>query len=173
MKINRIIPTIIAALFITGCTAQSPPSAERLSNGAIIINNGREKIFTNVDEILNHAQQRDYNHECAETRAETIANGINNIDGVKKAAVVVSGSYAIVGITLERKINDGELIQLKYHIDKTVKQIDSNITLTRVSTAPDMFERTLDLSNGNDEKEKECLQSQAENDTLFRLIPCV
>jgi len=165
-------------LFATGCTASIPQNDNnsRLANGTVIINNGKEKTFTNLNVsnlIKNHAQQRDYDHKCAETRAENIATTINNIKGIKKAAVVVSGSKAIVGLTLEQELNDKDLIKLKHQVDSTAKKIDSNITRTAVSTAPDLFERMLDLSGGNDEIEKEALQTQEENDTLFRLIPTI
>jgi len=173
MKKKYYLAFALTAVFITGCSASKPLPGEALTNGTVIINSGREKTFTNVEHILNHAQQRDYNHTCAEARAENIANTVNKINGVKKAAIVVSGSKAIVGLTLERELNDKDLIKLKHRIDKTIKQTDEAITRTAISTAPDLFERTLDLSGGNDEKEKACLQTQKENEMFFRLIPCV
>ena len=181
MKINKKLTVCVVSgllLFSCGCSAENMNinGDETLTKGTLIINSGKEKTYTNINAshlIKNHAQQRDYNHECAEVRAENIATSINEIDGIKKAAVVVTGSKAIIGLTLEHELNDNELIKLKYEVDATAKQTDLSIKRTAVSTAPDLFERALDLSNGDDEKEKECLKKYKDNEALFRLIPTI
>lgn len=175
MKIRAcFIIFIIAAL--SGCAKNTKSIQNRAAlnrkNGTVIINRGKEKTYTGQNEI----KKQDKRHEIAEDRAETIANEINRNPQIKKAAVVVTGNTAIVGITLNEDLSDGKLIELKRQVEKTVKKIDLEIDHVAVSSAPDLYSKIFNASSKSD-KEKEELRKnesiQKKENILFQLIPTI
>lgn len=173
---NKFYILCLVVIMFSGCTKDAKTLQNKAAidekKGIVIINNGKEKTYTEQNEIT----QQDNRHELAEDRATVIANEINKNTQIKKSAVVVTGNTAIVGLTLNEELTDGKLVELKRLIEKTVKKIDLEIDHVAVSSAPDLYGKILDAS-GNTDKEREELKEdegvKENEDVLFRLIPTI
>lgn len=173
---NKFYISVFIVIMLSGCAKNAKALQNRAAtdekNGTVIMNNGKEKTYTEKNEIT----EQDNRRETAEDRAAAIANEINKNPQIEKAAVVVTGNTAIVGLTLKEELPDGKLVELKKLVEKTVKKADAEIEHVAVSSAPDLYGEILDAS-GNDDKEKEELKEsegvKQSEDVLFRLIPTI
>jgi YhcN/YlaJ family sporulation lipoprotein len=168
----KYLLTALCILIFTGCSAAAP-GAERLENSAlrhnpVILNGGKEKTYQNLPD-----KKRGIFNMDAEERADIISDALTGLDGIKKAAVIVAGNSAIIGLTLTEPLDGEDLVRLKRRVDETAKQTDSGIERTAVSAAPDLYEKIIDLSGGDDENERADLQGIDDVGIFDDLIPSV
>lgn len=98
-----------------------------------------------------------------EERAEALARQAEGVEGVEKAAVVITGNTAVVGIKLAGEPDDSGIIAVKKDVEKAVKNFDGRIRHVAVSAAAEMFDRILDLSGSGNNKTNGEIRSSGQN----------
>lgn len=83
----------------------------------------------------------------AKQAADEIANKVGRITGVKKANVVVLGNVAMIGCSLDPKVEKKQTEQIKARAAKVAKA-DPRIVRTVVETNPDMVKRISNIATG-------------------------
>lgn len=74
-------------------------------------------------------------------RSRNIANQVAAMPEVEKAAVVITGNTALVGVTIKGSVEGKLSDQVKKKIETTVKTVDKGIKNVVVTADPDLFDR--------------------------------
>lgn len=118
----------------------------RLRNN--IVNNGLNN--NNFNNNLNTDMNNNGNNVELSRR---IADRVEDIQGVNKAYVLISGNTAIVGVDMDNNAEGQVTRNLKQKIEKAVKRVDNNIDNVSVTADPDLLTRIQnmfeDMDKGN------------------------
>lgn len=79
--------------------------------------------------------------------ADSIANDVADMEGVKSAYVFVVGRTAFVGVNLDQEMDDAKVDSLKKQIANEIKRND-RITQVMISADPDLVEQIRDIAEG-------------------------
>ena len=113
-----------------------------------------------------------FDEEFLETdaRIERIKKKISKIDGIDDVIVSLTNNNAVVGISLNKELNDRNLIELKNEVELKTKAVDKNLNFIAVTTAPELVSRLThsDTNNADDNG----LSPYADK-TIEKLIPIV
>ncbi|MDR1914302.1 MAG: YhcN/YlaJ family sporulation lipoprotein [Clostridiales bacterium] len=74
-------------------------------------------------------------------RAKKIADAVRELGEIDKAAVIISGNTAIIGVKTSVPLPDDELVELKSLVKESVEVTDANIDHITVTTSEDLVER--------------------------------
>lgn len=104
---------------------------------------GDNRMFTdNNRPIMDNRTTTDNMSE----RADRIVREVENVNDVKRAAVVITEGTALVGIDLTSGTK-GELnSQIKQNVENAVKRADKDITRVSVTADPDIFTRIKNIA---------------------------
>jgi len=118
----------------------------RLRNN--IVNNGLNN--NNFNNNLNTDMNNNGNNVELSRR---IADRVEDIQGVNKAYVLISGNTAIVGVDMDNNAEGQVTRNLKQKIEKAVKRVDNDIDNVSVTADPDLLTRIQnmfeDMDKGN------------------------
>ena len=78
--------------------------------------------------------------QSSDAVAKDIANYLADFAEIKNCNVHIDGKTAVIGLDLEHKHSDAELIALKRRITAEIKSQNSTITRVAINTTPDMLE---------------------------------
>ncbi len=85
--------------------------------------------------------------------ARKIADRVEDIEGVNRAYVLISGDMAIVGVDMDSNLEGQVTNALKQRIERAVKKVDNNIVNVGVTADPDLLTRIRnmfkDMDDGN------------------------
>ena len=85
--------------------------------------------------------------------ARKIADRVEDIEGVNRAYVLISGDMAIVGVDMDSNLEGQVTNALKQRIERAVKKVDNNIVNVGVTADPDLLTRIRnmfkDMHDGN------------------------
>lgn len=110
------------------------------------LNNSNLNNNNNLDTDMDN---NDNNFELS----RRIADRVEDIQGVNKAYVLISGDTAIVGVDMDNNAEGQVTSDLKQRIERAVKRVDNDIDNVSVTADPDLLTRIRnmfeDMDNGN------------------------
>ncbi|WP_156779683.1 YhcN/YlaJ family sporulation lipoprotein [Desulforamulus reducens] len=124
MKISKrmtlLLCILLVAIVAAGCTAARKPE----------VNNTKDKV----------TQEN--------RQAETLAREATQVEGVKKAYVVVSGNMAVVGLDTDKDTKKAEITRIKGEVGQRLRNADGQINDVRVATDANTVTRIRNISEG-------------------------
>lgn len=84
-------------------------------------------------------------------RARQIADGIEDIQGINRAYVLLSGDTAIVGVNMNNEAEGQVTRDLKQKIERTVRRYNEDIDNVSVTADPDLLTRIQNMFEDMDE----------------------
>lgn len=84
----------------------------------------------------------------AHTQASKLAQAAEEVNGVKAATVVVTGTTAMVGLETEPGIEDEKTEKIKKQVIEEIKRADSSIKTVSVTTDPNLITRLKKIADG-------------------------
>lgn len=84
------------------------------------------------------------------TLADSIADDVADMEGVKSAYVFVVARTAFVGVNLDQEMDDTKVETLKKQIVDKIKRdrVDDRVTQVMISADPDLVEQIRDIAEG-------------------------
>ena len=169
MKMMKILPLFaVVMLGLSGCAEDRSPLQARVENAAP--RRDADKIRDNTDTI----PDSDVGHdalivpppEAARTpdpdpgddlgravsreqaRAARMAEAVCTVPEIARAAAVITGNTAIIGIETAAEAEDSHLVALKTSVEKAALEADSEITHTAVTASEELFARIAAMTDG-------------------------
>ena len=92
-----------------------------------------QKIHTNLplDEDMRETDER----------IQILKKKISMMDGVEDAIVSLTNNNAVIGLTMNKEVNDRNIIELKNKVELKAKAIDKHLNLVSVTVAPELISR--------------------------------
>lgn len=84
----------------------------------------------------------------AHTQASKLAQAAEEVDGVKAATVVITGSTVLVGLEIEPDIEDKKTNEIKNEVIKEIKRTDSSVKTVSITTDPNLITRLKKIAEG-------------------------
>ena len=111
-------------------------------------------------------------YRTIEARAEKLEREIEKLPAIERAAVVISGNAAIVGIVLKSdRTSDSELISVKTEISAAVRALDREIDHVSISAAAELYDRIMKLNGNRTPKEQRMLEENHNSGLPFPINP--
>ena len=85
------------------------------------------------------------------TQASKLAQAAEEVDGVKAATVVVTGTTVMVGPETEPGIENKKTEEIKKQVIKEIKRADNSINTVSVTTDPNLITRLKKIAKGIEE----------------------
>jgi len=159
MQITKFFMWLCITFTLTGCGAEpSRIQARALPRGA-------------QNDVAEPGDALEALETSEDTRAQIIADAVLRLPNVAAATAVITGSTAIVGISVAGDLEDARLIALKHDAELAAMAADSSVTHVAVSAAFDSFRRIIDMP-GSAHAGPE-LPPADENELLMRIVPTV
>lgn len=107
----------------------------------------RNRLRTNI------ADDRDFNNNRNNNARLTreIADKIEDLQGINRAYVLISGDTAIVGVNMDRNAEGQITRDLKDRIERVVKRVDDDIENVSITADPDLLTRIRNMFEDIDE----------------------
>jgi YhcN/YlaJ family sporulation lipoprotein len=84
----------------------------------------------------------------AHTLASKLAQAAEEVEGVKAATVVVTGSTVMIGLETEPGIEDEQTQKIKNKVVEEVKRADNSIKTVSITTDPNLITRLKKIAQG-------------------------
>jgi YhcN/YlaJ family sporulation lipoprotein len=84
----------------------------------------------------------------AHTQASKLAQAAEDVEGVKAATVVITGSTVLVGLETEPGIEDEKTEDIKKRVIETIKKADNSIKTVSITTDPNLITRLKKIAKG-------------------------
>jgi len=84
----------------------------------------------------------------AHTQASKLAQAAEEVEGVKAATVVVTGSTVMIGLETEPGIEDKQTKEIKNQVISEVKKADNSIKTVSITTDPNLITRLKKIAQG-------------------------
>ncbi|NLX63103.1 MAG: YhcN/YlaJ family sporulation lipoprotein [Tissierellia bacterium] len=114
---------------------------------------GREDTVERNRLRNNIVNDRDFNNNMNNSRelARKIANRVEDIEGINRAYVLISGDTAIVGVNMDNEAEGQITRDLKDRIERVVKKVDNDIDNVSITADPDLLTRIRNMFEDIDE----------------------
>lgn len=114
---------------------------------------GREDTVERNRLRNNIVNDRDFNNNMNNSRelARKIADRIEDIEGINRAYVLISGDTAIVGVNMDNEAEGQITRDLKDRIERVVKKVDNDIDNVSITADPDLLTRIRNMFEDIDE----------------------
>jgi len=146
MRMRLISLAFLLVLTLSACVADRNPLQARIEYAAGARNDEGSAPYAGQNEVVTEADP-DPGDDLAravtkeQTRAARMAEAVCLLPEVVRAAAVITGNTAIIGVETEAEIEAGRLIALKNSVEKAALAVDDAITHTAVTTSADLFGR--------------------------------
>ena len=144
MKNKSIILAVCILLLISlmaGCNSAQRPEPQTPAQDQQGIDRDRVTDENNITDNNKPIMDNKTTTDNMSERADRIVREVENVNDVKKAAVVITEGTALVGIDLTSGTK-GELnSRIKQDVENAVKKADKDITKVSVTADPDIFTR--------------------------------
>jgi|GEM_PF-2486170 len=168
MKMKWILAGLLAAaVSLSACAADRSPLQARIDNAVMRQDAGAGQEDADIDDAGRDAQRKssprlqvpyaaDPGDELEraltteQTRAARMAEAVCLVPEVVRAAAVITGNTAIIGIAAETEMETepSRLIALKNSVEKAAMAVDPDITHTAVTASEDLFARIAAMTDG-------------------------
>lgn len=142
-KILVIFSTLVLifALALSGCSVNRKPAPNNQSPPA--------RITPNTPNTQTPTPARDTTPASpAHTQASKLAQAAEDVDGVKAATVVITGSTVLVGLETEPDIEDNKTEEIKDKVTEKIKKADNSIKTVSITTDPNLITRLKKVAEG-------------------------
>lgn len=114
---------------------------------------GREDTVERNRLRNNIVNDRDFNNNMNNSRelARKIADRVEDIEGINRAYVLISGDTAIVGVNMDNEAEGQIARDLKDRIERVVKKVDNDIDNVSITADPDLLTRIRNMFEDIDE----------------------
>ncbi len=114
---------------------------------------GREDTVERNRLRNNIVNDRDFNNNMNNSRelARKIADRVEDIEGINRAYVLISGDTAIVGVNMDNEAEGQITRDLKDRIERVVKKVDNDIDNVSITADPDLLTRIRNMFEDIDE----------------------
>ena len=183
-------PAILIAALLSGCSPQAAPLTNEQPRKAMPGDGVREQAHVKstpaeknpdpntVGEIHTPKRtirapkiaSRQDNRGALNQQADAIAETVTRIPGVERAAVLIAGKAALVGIDLDAKISGSKIDSIKFSVKEAVER-SGNGYQAIVSSDIDTVTRTRELINGIRQGRPVSSVSDEVADIVSRLLP--
>lgn len=119
-----------------------------LGNDDTVERNRLRNNMANDNGLNNNGMNNNRNNT---ERARRIADKIEDIQGINRAYVLISGDTAIVGVNMDNEAEGQITKDLKNKIERAVKRVDDDIDNVSITADPDLFTRIRNMFNDMDD----------------------
>lgn len=137
-----IVFMMVTSLTLIGCQRPARPNPNPPNNPNNLNGNNPNDLTR---------PETDLGNDVAE-RANYLANAVERIDGVDRAAVVITNNTALVGIDLKDNVEGNMTTQMKNEVERVVRNTDRRIVNVQVTADADLYRRinniARDINNG-------------------------
>jgi len=154
MKKMLVIPTLILCLLLafTACSMRQNPSQKPAPpKNQKTIPSPSDSTTKNRQTIPSPSDTTTPNKKPstpAHTQASKLAQAAEEVEGVKAATVVVTGTTALVGLETDPNIEDKETSTIKKQVINEVKRADNSIKTVTITTDPNLITRLKKVAQG-------------------------
>lgn len=144
-NMKKIFCVILLALSLSSCNDEGEKNVIIKSTN-FSITEGTSKTYKNRAAANTSDGELASDNKTNTERAQIICKAVTKMEGIDKAAVIISGNAAIVGITTSDELTDQKLTKLKKDVEEKVMLTDKSVRITAVTAAADLVERITELS---------------------------
>lgn len=156
---KKIIYLILLALTLSACNDAGEKNDITKSTN-FSISEGTNRTYNHRALANESTYESVPNGKTVSERAQTISEAVTNMDGIEKAAVIISGNAAIVGITTSDEFTDQQITKFKKDVEEKVKLTDKGVKIVAVTASADLVKRITELSVTNSIGSKEDLDTR-------------
>ncbi|NLZ51618.1 MAG: YhcN/YlaJ family sporulation lipoprotein [Thermoanaerobacteraceae bacterium] len=142
-KILIIISTIVLSfsLALSGCSASKKPAPKSTPPA---------KMTPTPAKDINPATPTPNRKPAtpAHTQASKLSQAAEEVEGVKAATVVVTGTTVMIGLETEPGIEDKQTEKIKTKVTEQVKKADNSIKTVSITTDPNLITRLKKIAQG-------------------------
>lgn len=124
---------LITAVTLLGCRPQQRPAPPDTNDDGI--------PDTRYDNMQPNEDMDMGMNEYPTDRADRIADAVENIQGVDRASVVITGDTALVGVDIDNNLAENTVNDFTKTIRRTVANVDNRIDTVLVTTDTGLYER--------------------------------
>jgi YhcN/YlaJ family sporulation lipoprotein len=170
MKLKNIL-VLSVVMLIAGSISIGRYNREKLAAGLSLMQSSSENTAEKDENDIDSAKEYDETSETTELRAEKIARAVNEIEGIEKVSVIITGNSAIVGIEFIGELTDQRLIEAKRAVEKKVKSTDSTLDHVAVTAVSELITRMDKIADYSTEAEKNNGLNKEQEEQINSLTP--